>query len=88
MALFFECMQQCARKALDTADIVRDGDFSTTTDWFHFSSVRGDARAVWGGGPKPAQPVLQVWYMSYFLASYNASLRLKNQGVLRGNLRR
>jgi hypothetical protein len=28
MALFFECMVQCAQKALDTADIVRDGDFS------------------------------------------------------------
>jgi len=25
MALFYECMLQCARKALDTADIVRDG---------------------------------------------------------------
>jgi len=24
MALFFECMPQCARKVLDTADIVRD----------------------------------------------------------------
>jgi len=24
MALFFECMLQCARKVLDTADIVRD----------------------------------------------------------------
>ena len=24
MALFFECTLQCARKALDTADIVRD----------------------------------------------------------------
>ena len=30
MALFSECMPQCARKALDTADIVRDGDFSPT----------------------------------------------------------
>jgi len=30
MALFFECMQQCARKALDTADIVRDGDITPT----------------------------------------------------------
>lgn len=29
MALFFECVQQCARKTLDTADIVRDGDLST-----------------------------------------------------------
>jgi hypothetical protein len=28
MALFSECMQECARKVLDTADIVRDGDFS------------------------------------------------------------
>jgi hypothetical protein len=28
MALFYECMLQCAQKALDTADIVRDGDFS------------------------------------------------------------
>jgi len=27
MALFHECMQGCARK-VDTADIVRDGDFS------------------------------------------------------------
>jgi hypothetical protein len=28
MALFSECMLECARKLLDTADIVRDGDFS------------------------------------------------------------
>ena len=28
MALFNECMQGCALKVLDTADIVRDGDFS------------------------------------------------------------
>jgi hypothetical protein len=26
MALFSECMLQCARKVLDSADIVRDGD--------------------------------------------------------------
>jgi len=30
MALFSECMQQCARKVLDTADIVRGGDLSPT----------------------------------------------------------
>jgi len=30
MALSFECMQYFARKPLDTADIVRDGDFSPT----------------------------------------------------------
>ena len=29
MALFNECMQSCAHIVLDTADIVRDGDFST-----------------------------------------------------------
>jgi hypothetical protein len=28
MALFFERMLECAQKALDTADIVRDGDVS------------------------------------------------------------
>jgi hypothetical protein len=28
MALFNECMQWCAPKVLDTADIVRDGDLS------------------------------------------------------------
>ncbi len=28
MALFNECMQECARKGLDTADIVRDGDLT------------------------------------------------------------
>ena len=28
MALFYECIQKCARKLLDTADIVRDGDFT------------------------------------------------------------
>ena len=27
MALFPECLPQCARKILDTADIVRDGMF-------------------------------------------------------------
>jgi hypothetical protein len=26
MALFSECMQSCARKVLDSADMVRDGD--------------------------------------------------------------
>jgi hypothetical protein len=30
MALFFECMPQCAQKLLDTADIVRDGDITST----------------------------------------------------------
>src|ERR1700690_1420960 len=30
MALFSECMPPCARKTLDTADIVRDGDVSLT----------------------------------------------------------
>jgi hypothetical protein len=30
MALFVECMQECARKVLDTADIVRDGDITST----------------------------------------------------------
>jgi hypothetical protein len=30
MALFFECMPSCARKVLDTADIVRDGDVTPT----------------------------------------------------------
>jgi len=29
MALFFECVLQCAQKVLDAADIVRDGDFPT-----------------------------------------------------------
>jgi hypothetical protein len=28
MALFFECMPQCAQKVFDTADIVRDRDFA------------------------------------------------------------
>ena len=32
MALFNECMQSCAHIVLDTADIVRDGDFSPTVD--------------------------------------------------------
>jgi hypothetical protein len=29
MALFNECMPQCAQKVFDTADIVRDRDLST-----------------------------------------------------------
>jgi hypothetical protein len=29
MALLVECVEECARKVLDTADIVRDGDLST-----------------------------------------------------------
>ena len=32
MALFNECIQSCAHIVLDTADIVRDGDLSTTVD--------------------------------------------------------
>jgi TonB family protein len=31
MALFYECMPKCARKLLDTADIVRDAIFQQTT---------------------------------------------------------
>jgi hypothetical protein len=31
MALFSECMPSCAQIVLDIADIVRDGDFATTT---------------------------------------------------------
>jgi len=29
MALFDECMQQCAHKLLDTADIVREGYYDS-----------------------------------------------------------
>jgi hypothetical protein len=29
MALFFECMPQCAQKVFDTADIVRDRDVTS-----------------------------------------------------------
>jgi len=32
MALFYECMLQCARKVLDAADIVRDGDVTTVNE--------------------------------------------------------
>src|SRR5437764_7930733 len=31
MALFSECRPQCAQTVLDTADIVRDGDVTSTT---------------------------------------------------------
>ena len=31
MALFYECTQQCARKLLDTADIVREAIFRKLT---------------------------------------------------------
>ena len=29
MALFFECMPQCAQKVFDTADIVREGCYAS-----------------------------------------------------------
>jgi len=32
MALFSECMQLCAQIVVDIADIVRDGDFTSTTN--------------------------------------------------------
>jgi len=46
MALFSECMQSCARKVLDTADIVRDGDISSTQrrSW----ADRGLSGHLWG----------------------------------------
>ncbi len=37
MALFNECMPQCAQKVFDTADIVRDGDVMTGTLEFDYS---------------------------------------------------
>jgi hypothetical protein len=47
MALFNECMQSCALIVLDTADIVRDGDFSTTTK----------------NHPNPIALITQAWSM-------------------------
>ena len=47
MALFNECTQSCAHIVLDTADIVRDGDFSTVGPrrfWealYLFANLRG-----------------------------------------------
>jgi len=32
MALFYECMQKCAQKLLDSADIVRDQDVTTAIE--------------------------------------------------------
>ena len=47
MALFFECMLECARKVIDTADIVRDGDLSTVDGSFDSSvSCRLQPRIV------------------------------------------
>ena len=43
MALFYECIQKCARKLLDTADIVRDGDVTPSKTAAH--KVTHD---VWG----------------------------------------
>jgi hypothetical protein len=40
MALFFECMEQCAQKVLDAADIVRDGDYTRN----HSDRVTRDIR--------------------------------------------
>ena len=31
MALCYQCIQKCSQNVLDTADIVRDGDFSPVT---------------------------------------------------------
>jgi hypothetical protein len=39
MALFYECMLQCARKVLDAADIVRDGDITSLTDVYELECV-------------------------------------------------
>jgi hypothetical protein len=43
MALFSECIQKCARKLLDSADIVRDGDLDE-------AAGAADAIACSGGG--------------------------------------
>jgi len=40
MALFSECMLQCARKLLDTADIVRDRDLTPTVASLGFANDR------------------------------------------------
>jgi hypothetical protein len=62
MALFSECMQSCARKTLDTADILRDGDLSPVESneprmqrerkWY--ACARNDIKAVsFGRGMTP-----------------------------------
>jgi len=49
MALFYECMLQCARKVLDAADIVRDGDLSTVKKDFLWALARGFKLYIEGG---------------------------------------
>ena len=39
MALFYECMPKCARKLLDTADIVREAIFASHI-WLGFVTLR------------------------------------------------
>ena len=42
MALFYECMLKCARKLLDTADIVREAIFSQRiARWFQVGPFSG-----------------------------------------------
>ena len=46
MALLFECTPQCARKLLDTADIVREAIFHQLHRWHAASAFRNVAIAV------------------------------------------
>jgi hypothetical protein len=47
MALFSECMVQCARKGLDTADIVREGIFSQQSSLQEYVGCQTEAAINW-----------------------------------------
>jgi len=44
MALFFECIRQCAQELLETANIVRDAIFHQVTRYRHYAWKTGDKR--------------------------------------------
>jgi hypothetical protein len=50
MALFFECMPPCARKLLDTADIVRDAIFREQSQALSGWCCLTDPRIMFTGG--------------------------------------
>jgi hypothetical protein len=58
MALFHECMQQCPRKALDTADISRSGAWSSagSTGVQLWDSFPDASHASYEAGPAALRP--------------------------------
>jgi hypothetical protein len=76
MALFPECTAQCFSKELDTADIVRDGDLTSSKDAKPEGNILGRPFELSAVGSEKVHSAITVFYWLGGLGESGASMVL------------